>query len=282
MANTSLVDLSELSKPATVLVEKVSEAIGGIAKPWQIRRVARAEADAEIIKAGSQIKINELQRRTLNRFVTEEVNKQLNIEEITAKALPHVHDEAQPQNMDDDWITNFFDKCRLISDEEMQFLWSRVLAGEANFPGSYSKRTVNFLETIDKSDASLFQRLCGYGWSFGYVAPLIYDVNAEIYTKSGINFRRLKHLDEIGLLSFESISGYRHKGLPKSLRVSYYGKPVEIEFANEKDNVLDIGHVTLSKVGLELAPICDSKPNDDFFHYVINHWTKIGLTVTFT
>ncbi len=41
---TSLVNIGELSKPATVLVEKISDAVGGIAKPWQIRRIAKAEA----------------------------------------------------------------------------------------------------------------------------------------------------------------------------------------------------------------------------------------------
>ncbi len=38
---TSLVNIGELSKPATVLIEKISDAVGGIAKPWQIRRVQR-------------------------------------------------------------------------------------------------------------------------------------------------------------------------------------------------------------------------------------------------
>ena len=105
----------------------------------------------------------------------EEAKKQSNIEEITAKALPQVDENAQPQNMEDDWITNFFDKCRLISDEEMQILWSKVLAGEANSPGTYSKRTVNFLGSLDKSDAFLFQSLCNFCWSIDNIAvPLIY------------------------------------------------------------------------------------------------------------
>jgi hypothetical protein len=38
---------------------------------------------------------------------------------------------------------------------EMQNLWAQVLAGEANSPGTYSKRTVNFLSSLDKKDAAL-------------------------------------------------------------------------------------------------------------------------------
>jgi Protein of unknown function (DUF2806) len=50
--------------------------------------------------------------------------------------------------VNDDWITNFFDKCRIVSDEEMQQIWAKVLAVEANKPGTYSKRTVNFLSSV--------------------------------------------------------------------------------------------------------------------------------------
>lgn len=277
---TSLVNIGELSKPATVLIEKISDAVGGIAKPWQIRRVAKAEAEADKIKAIAHIEIDELQKRALQRFVAEEAKKQSNIEEITAKALPQVKDDAQPENIEDDWITNFFDKCRLISNAEMQTLWSKVLAGEANSPGTYSKRTVNFLGSLDKSDAYLFQLLCGFGWSIGNVVPLIYDVDAEIYAKHGINFGSLKHLDEIGLLSFDNLSGYRRIHLPQNVRVAYYSKPIEITFDKEKDNELDIGHVLLSKVGQELAPICGSKPIPEFFDFIIEDWTiKKGLNV---
>ena len=278
---TSLLNIGEISKPATILIEKISDALGGIAKPWQVRRVAKAEAEADKIKAIAHIEIDELQRRALQRFVAEEAKKQGNIEEITAKALPQVKDEAQPENIEDDWITNFFDKCRLISDEEMQTLWSKVLAGEANSPGTYSKRTVNFLGSLDKSDAFLFQSLCGFGWLIGDVFPLIYKLDAEIYAKHNIDFGSLTHLDEIGLLSFNNLTGYRRIHLPQKITIAYYGRSIDIEFDKEKDNELDIGHVLLSKIGQELAPICDPKPIPGFFDFIIEDWTtKKGLNVS--
>ncbi|SRR5260370_28050179 len=163
--------LGELSKPATVLIEKVSDAIGGIARAWQIVRVARAEGVAKRIEAQAQIEVSELQQRAWRRFLLEEEHRQKNIENITRKALPDLSEESDPSKMDDDWIANFFDRCRLISDDEMQSLWSRVLAGEANVPGTYSKRTVNLLSTLDKKDAELFTRLCGFAW---FVGSLVY------------------------------------------------------------------------------------------------------------
>lgn len=223
--DTSLINLGDLSKPATVLIEKISDAIGGIFKPYQIRRVAKAEAEAETIRATAQIEITEMQQRAFVRFVAEEAKKQANIESITRKALEDVKDDARPQDVEDDWISNFFDKCRLISDKEMQSLWAKVLAGEANSPGRYSKRTVNFLSSLDKSDAALFTQLCGYGWFLSNVVPLIYNENDEIYMKHGINFDSLKHLDNIGLLSFEPLAGYQRTRLPEVVTIFSTASP---------------------------------------------------------
>jgi len=279
----SLINIGELAKPATVLIEKISDAIGGYFKPYQIRRVAQAEAEAEKIKALSQIEsqmeIAELTQRALGRFLAEETKKQDNIESITSKALPFLEENSKPQEINDDWITNFFDKCRLISDEEMQSLWARVLAGEANSPGKFSKRTINFLESLDKSDAILFANLCSFGWIIGDFMLLIYEVgtNSSIYSKHGIDFGALKHLDDIGLLSFNPFSEYKHIRFPKFTLVVYFGSLIIIEFPKQEGNELHVGHAMLSKIGHELAPICGSKPIPDFLDYVIKRWINRGL-----
>src|SRR5690242_13129363 len=104
-----IINLGELSRPATVLIEKIADAIGGIARPWQIKRVADAEAEADKIHAVAQIEITKLQKRALTRLIAEEARKQNNIESITAKALPQLDSSARPENVEDDWIANYFD-----------------------------------------------------------------------------------------------------------------------------------------------------------------------------
>jgi hypothetical protein len=64
----SLINLGELSKPATVLIEKIAEATGGVFRPFQIRRVAQAEADAEIIKTSAKIEIRVHSKRIWKNY----------------------------------------------------------------------------------------------------------------------------------------------------------------------------------------------------------------------
>ena len=267
-----LINIGDLSKPATVLIEKISDAIGGIFKPYQIRRVAQAKAEADKINAAAQIEISELQRRALHRFIIEEAKKQHNIESITRKALTEVAADADPQKVEDDWITNFFDKCRLISDEEMQSLWARLLAGEANSPGRFSKRTIDLVSSLDKFDADVFSKVCSFSFMIGGLYPLIYDVENEVYTKRGLGFNTLSHLDSIGLIQFDPLAGFVRRHLGQKGHVSYFDKQVWIEFEKLEENDVRVGHVLLTKAGEQLAPICNSTPCDGFIEYVQEKW----------
>jgi hypothetical protein len=191
--------------------------------------------------------------------------------------LPLLDEKASPQDVEDDWITNFFEKSRIISDEQMQKVWSEVLAGEANSPGKFSKRTVNLLADLDKRDAELFTRLCGFIWVIEGGAPLVFDVQNEIYNREGLNFNSLTHLDTLGLITFDNLAGFVWLGLPKKATVFYYGAPVELTLPIEQNNQIDCGKVLLTKAGQELAPICASKSVDGFFDFVCERWARQSL-----
>jgi len=277
MTDLSLIKADQLTKPATVLIKKISEAIGGIFKPYQIVRVAKAEAEADRIHEDSQIQITEIHRRAMHRFLEEEAKKQMNIENITQKALPLLKEESAPQNVEDDWITNFFDKSRIVSDADMQQLWAKVLAGESNTPGTFSRRTVNLLSDLDKRDAELFNALCCFGWTCGVLIPLVFDSEIELYNRHGINFETLSHLESLGLIQLETIGGFQTKGKWKKLATSYYGRPVELTFPSEEQNTLELGKVLLTKAGKELATVSGSKPVEGFFEFVCERWKNQSL-----
>lgn len=279
-AGGPLVNLGDLSKPATVLVEKVCNAVGIIYEPTRIKRKAHAEAEASKIAALAQIELKDIEQRALERLVHQEARKQENIESITAQAANALPPAAKVEALDEDWVAHFFKQCDSVSDKEMQSLWSRLLVGEATTPGTFSKRTVDFVSTIDKKDAALFTSFCQFAWMLGDLCPLLYDVENEIYTKHGINFVSLKHLDSIGLISFESVSGYQRQGFGKYAHVFYYGRPTLLEFSADSGNNLDVGHVLFTATGRELAPICGSAMNQAFYEYVIDHWFKRGIILS--
>ena len=101
----------------------------------------------------------------------------------------------------------------------------------------------------------------------------------EVNAPSVINLA-LNHLDEIGLITFNNLQGFKRKGFRKTLALDYFKAIVSVEFSKETDNELDTGKVLLSKVGQELAPISGSQPVPGFFEYVVEVWRKAGIVVT--
>lgn len=269
--------------PASVFIEKISTAIEGGLKPWQIRRVATAENTIALAKAENDDKITQIQERAALRVAAEEIRNQRNIEAPIIKALSNIREGARPAEMDDDWLANFFDKCRLVSNEEMQNLWAQVLAGEANVPGSFSPRTVNFLATLNQKEAQLFRRFCSYNWTDneGIICPIIFLSNDEMPVS--ITQNELIHLQSIGLITYH-YGAFRTGG--KTLWVdkanlTYHGKSITAEFVRKENDShsqpnIYLGGVTLTQLGVELASICDPIVDYGIVDYVINRLVKGG------
>src|SRR5437868_3657083 len=121
-SNTTIANIGDLAKPIDTLISKIADATGAVFQPWQTKRVAKAEAEAETIKALEQLNRDGIVRRTAERLFAEEIKKQENAESIIGKALPSIADDSKPQDIENDWLLNFFEHAKLVSDDEMQEL----------------------------------------------------------------------------------------------------------------------------------------------------------------
>ena len=250
MENNPLVAISDAAK---TFVEEVSKGIAGIAAPWQTKRVTQAEIEAEDLKARAQ------QRREI-----EDIEHQKNLEGIISKAIPHINENSQSENMRYDWKTNFRDNCKNVSDDDVQHTWARILAREANRPGSYSTGTVNLLSDLDKEDAELFTKLNSFTWKvIVWPIPLIFDLNANIYRQNGVTEETITLLDELGLINYGGIQEHRLTTTWNPIEIFYGNKEIAIEGPN-----LETGFVTLTRAGKELLSICECQKIEGIYEYV--------------
>ena len=278
MPDYSLINTEGLTKPATLLIEKISNAVGILWEPKQIRRVAQAKADAAVVLAKADIEIDEVKQRALQRFVDEETKKQLNMESIVGMAIQGLDENAPTEDIEGDWITNFFDRCRSVSDHEMQLLWSRILTGEANAPGSFSRKTVNLVADLDKASAKLFHTLCSFGWQFGDTfAPLILDFGDRTYNQRGIFLFSLGELDAIGLIRISGTAGFVLNQLPKRITATYHDQSVELTLPKDTGNELKVGKVIMTPSGMQLSRIVKPDPVEGFFEFIYDKWAGDSL-----
>lgn len=256
--------LTALSQPVNTLIEKIATGVGILYEPTRIRKNAKAQADANKIDAISKLEIEDIQKRALTRIVTEETIKQINIENVIEKAIPKIQQDAKTENVDNDWLIKYFEKVRSISDEDMQELWAKILAGECNNTGSFSKMTLSVVGELDKNDAILFSSLCSCVFKMnGKIHPIIFEANDIEYQRLGIDYEKLLHLQALGLISFNSITGYVRQGFGKRAILEYFDSKILLEFPKENKNEFQMGNVLFSKAGEQLYSICELHKNTE-------------------
>ncbi|MGP8936759.1 DUF2806 domain-containing protein [Enterobacter soli] len=278
------VDFSGLSEPATKLVEKISDAIGVLYEPTKMKKIAKAQSEVKKIEFQTSIELTELEERALRRTLNSQARKQRNIDSITIKAAKEIDSQAQNdiELLDEDWINHFFNQCEDISDDMMQGLWARVLTGEAQKSGSFSKRTLNFLSTLDKRDAELITNLGSTVWN-QHISPLpmVFSYEDEAIQKLGLDYDSLRHLESIGVITLGTMN-YSVQFEKEYGYFTYYDKSIMMKIGTRKKNTfmpikqnsVDIGMVLLTNIGIELIRICGSKPDDNYFYSALKEFME--------
>jgi hypothetical protein len=126
---------------------------------------AMARKVAETVTADSSL----IERAAL-RFWNDEAIKQVNLE-ATAKLaaqeilllpppLTATGETAEgPADVASDWCRRWTQFVGEISDEDVQRIWARMLAGEFREPGSFSFLTMRLLSEMDAEDATIFSEV---------------------------------------------------------------------------------------------------------------------------
>lgn len=148
------------------LVETISNATGLTAHG--IKKNADAESYAAIKKAETETEVQLLKLQGEDKIAQYVLarNKQKveNVEEIVSKAKQQFAPDEQvsEEPVEKDWMTRFLNIAEDVSDEDMQNIWARVLAGEIKKPKSYSLRTLEVLRNLSKEEAALIMRVSSY------------------------------------------------------------------------------------------------------------------------
>jgi hypothetical protein len=261
---SSLIDLKAISEPASKLIDSVSAAIGALYEPTRIRRRARAEADAAMIDARAKAEVSEIESRAMHRLLLRETRRQKNIEAITRLAVDQLPETVSGTPVDDDWIFQFFQDCADVSNQELQLLWARLLAGEVARPGAFSLRTLNTVKLLRKIEAEHFFRFCTALWRFE-------DYYLVIHPTYVLDRPSLAGLQSVGL-----ILGVNTRLRKEDFAISYHGRGFHVRCV-EQD--LSNGLFSLSAVGAELATIVQAEPDFVYMEKIINMWNQAGCEV---
>ena len=270
---------SAATQPVNKLIDAVTGAIGKAYEPRHIRKMADAKA-YEIKTIGDEIRNNAdlpikydasgefsvdisdyeaLVKRTGRRIAYQEVAKQENIETIVDAAydsLQGVHEVADGE-ISREWMHRFIDAAGDISTEELQKIWSKVLAGEVLEPSSFSLRTLECLRNLDVRDANLFEQLCKVVISNRFVIN-----DNDFLRKHGMPYDFILRLDESGLLNSSGTISFNIEISAEPEVILDFDEYILIA-KTEENRRFFLPQFPLTAAGRELSVIVDCKMDLD-------------------
>lgn len=280
---------SAVSAPATKLIEVVAAGCGRLYEPRHVRKMAEAQGDALLIGEVAKARASELSARAAQRMLDLEERRQINIEAIAEKSLMELPGSVSEEAVDPDWSVHFMQSCQDVSDEEMQSLWARLLAGEVAQPKTFSLRTIQVLKTLSKDEASAFARLCEQSPTIGgHPILLVFEGSANECASLQLKDPTiLTTLEEAGLLSRSEIErSFNINGAPLTfdlcdgtLLVVQNEKPPE-RLQLYPTGSVEVGLFGLTTAGAQLSRLAEPRPSEDRIKTIIQAYAEKGVTVS--
>lgn len=259
------------TKPVAKLVQTIWT---DLYKPYGIRREAKAKSDARLIEIKGDIEaqglLATLEGRSTTRGRLTELRRQRNLESIVQGSIQYLPESVSDEQVDPDWTAQFFNNCQDVSNEEMQSLWSKILAGEVSKPGAYSLRTLDVVRKLRKRDAELFTEFSAFVSIFGGHGGYLVSHDAHQYVSAKGHDHSLQ-LDAIGLLTYAQSIELKYGDENEPAGISYYDRLIHIRPFH------GLKLYPLTDVGRELFPICGSKKDDTYWSLLMADWKRRGV-----
>lgn len=246
------------------------------AEKYLIDQIKNNDNMPPLLKAASISNANKILREYINQ------------NEIVNMAMEYLTDSAEPDKIDADWLSYFFDQVKHVENEDIKIIWAKILAKECECNGKISKRLINILATISVKEAKIFTNLIKFSFYFiedgdEKTYHVMYDLLSDnnIYYQEGIGTSNLLRLEETGLISI-SDDGYvfdvsMAKDLDQGIKVVYHERIFTL-YPNDPKNIL-VGNVILTEAGNSLLGLLDPVKVENFDSNLINFFKETGRVV---
>jgi uncharacterized repeat protein (TIGR03899 family) len=291
MAEINIIKID--GKPLEKLIDVISKGIGTVYRPKAIRKEADAKAyEIEIIERAKSKALAEgkeidadTYERIQERILHKETKRQNNIDNVSQIAAEQLSQEqtVSIEPVSDDWTTRFFNIVEDVSDNEMQNLWGRILAGEVKQPQSYSLRTLELLKNMNKRDAEVFMKFANLAYTSGSVSFILNFKNEKLLEdKYNIHFGDRLLLEELGLLTANDLQYKLPATKENSVSTAFTISNICI-VADKKENLPEqsIQVLVFTKIGQELLQLIKQEPEIDYLQLLASKIRREGVIIKY-
>jgi hypothetical protein len=285
------VNIKADSKDAVKVWDKFVDTVAAPFRCWAKTKEPVSQAKAEVNAAQIRVigikalmadglpreEAEALVLRSEQRELLQTVREQHNIEAIVRDAVEFLPRTVDDKPVEEDWVAEFFEQCKNISNEKMRTVWSKILAGEVAQPGSFSRRTLSFVRQMSESEANLFTKFCAFVWSDSASKMFSIADYSMIGAEFDVTRTELMELQSLGLIEQE-LDVSRITEIERCEEFTYFDESYEIRHQGGY-YVAGLERVFLTPTGRSLVKIAEGKKNDSYKLAAINILQLKGITV---
>lgn len=255
---------------AEKVIDKISIAVGWLATPKGDKKYQLESENYLIEQIINDTHMPPLAKAASISNVRKLLKEYKNQQNIFEMAIESLTCDARPEDVDDDWLSYFFEKAKLVSKNDIAIIFGKLLAEEISNPGTVSKSLIHILSIIDRDDAKAFVSLANFCVIIeGLCFPIIYTEEIALYAQNDLNMDEIINLVDIGLIQRDEF--------PLSIEISnntdiiYFDSKIDIGNVNK----ICIGNIILTKAGRELmSVITDKRKIEEFAEFISSRITK--------
>ena len=175
--------------------------------------------------------------------------------------------------MDNDFFWNTINHAKSVSNDEMQELVAKIIAGEYNEPGTYSMSTLQTLKMLGKNELELFERICSLCIHNHQIPAAVFEgVNdiRPILKSIGVGYGNLLELQNLGLILSNTISLSLENPTKKNFSMIYINRPILFEPTHETKWDMKLSeYYELSPTGKQIIKHLNPNFSEEYYKWLI-------------
>lgn len=236
-------------------------------------KISEWNAQGEVIKKQIQDGYEEAKEKGLAIQYVSSFRESTNLINMGTRAAKYIKSsKISAGEFNNDVFWGFLDHAKSISNEEMQELIAKIIAGEYNVPGTYSMSMLQAIKMLGKSEIELFETMCSLLINRNQIPRSLFiqpDKIKWLVKDLSIDFGSLQLLQSLQLFFPNEGSIIQENTERQNLRIFYYDKSLLFRpVSSENANALTIkipGAFKLTPVGEQLLKHLNPKFNASYY-----------------
>jgi len=184
--------------------------------------------------------------------------------------------------IENDFFWGMIEHAKEISNEEIQELIAKILAGEYNSPGTYSMNTLQILKSLGKNDLEKFSLLgVSYLPDHGFVRGFFgMEKNSlEARTKIGLDYADFLEMQNLGLIQSGDYTISVNMEKEKVFKMTYANGLIKIKALEDKKDWNFPSCYQLTTAGKQIWQHLEKKESEVFRDWLKDYLKKEGIEV---